>query len=124
MKIYIIDDDNISVYLTREIIKAVGFKGEVTSFSSAEEALDVLIKDIAAEIHQVIILDLDMPGMSGWGLLNALAPYKQQIMSMSRIYILTSSLSLSDKAKSEVEEMVSGLFHKPIEKSDVEAILS
>ncbi len=66
MKIFIIDDDNISIYLTIHGLKSAGFSENISSFLSAEEALQALLQKMATDVPQVIFLDLNMPGMNGW----------------------------------------------------------
>ncbi|MDB5264174.1 MAG: response regulator [Adhaeribacter sp.] len=123
MKTFIIDDDNISIYLTKHIIQATAFSKDITSFLSAEDALEVMLKDFPANMPEIIFLDLNMPGMNGWEFLEELAPYKTQLSGHCRIYILTSSLNVSDTTKSENYELVCGLIHKTIDQADLEAIM-
>ena len=124
MKTYIIDDDKISIYLTRHLLKTAGFSEDIAFFLSAEEALQTLLKNIGNHMPRVIFLDLNMPGMSGWDFLDALAPYKYQLLGQCRIYILTSSLDLADMAKSEEYELVNGFIHKTISQENIQVILA
>lgn len=124
MKTFIIDDDTISIYLTRHILKVAGLPGEICTFLSAEEALHDIIRALPTNLPQLIFLDLNMPAMDGWEFLDALAPYKDHLLDHCRIYILTSSLDVSDTAKAKDYALVYGLIHKPIEQEDVQAILA
>ena len=71
---------------------------------------------------QVFVVDLNMPVMNGWEFLEALAPHQQELLGRCHIYILTSSLALSDLEKSKKYELVSGLIHKPIDSGEIRAI--
>lgn len=124
MKTLIIDDDKISLFLTRQTLAEAGYTGDTLSFLSSEEALSALLQDLAADIPRLILLDLNMPRMDGWEFLEALRPYTQQLLGRCRIYILTSSLDLSDTARSEEELLVCGVIHKPMAPSDIQVILS
>ncbi|MCC9167712.1 response regulator [Pontibacter harenae] len=123
MKTYIIDDDRISIYLSTMEVQTAGYTGEVIPFLSAEEALSALLHDID-NVPEIIFLDLNMPVMDGWEFLEALAPYKEKLLGKCWIYILTSSLVLSDTSKSEEYDLVCGLIHKPLDVTDVQVILS
>jgi len=124
MKTYIIDDEEISLYLTRFMLVEENFSDDITSFLSAEEALEVLLPDLATTIPQVIFLDLNMPGMNGWEFLDALTPYKEQLLGRCQIYVLTSSLDLNDMAKSKKYELICGFIHKAIGQADIKEILT
>jgi CheY-like chemotaxis protein len=60
--ILVVDDDRIGLTLTRMILLAAGFM--VITAQDAEAALD-LLADPNAEIPAVIVLDLELPKMSG-----------------------------------------------------------
>ena len=124
MKTFIIDDDNIMHFLTKHLLQAAGYPGKLTSFLSAEEALEVLLRDMPANVPQVILLDLNMPGMNGWEFLDALTPYSGQLRGLCQIYILTSSVDLSDLAKSEMYDLVCGFMNKPIDQVSIETVMT
>lgn len=124
MKTYNIDDDQISNFLTERVLEEAGFATEVRSFVSAEAALSYIKQDCEANLPEVIFLDLNMPMMNGWQFLDALEPYKDELLGKCHIYILTSSLDTSDTARSAEYELVSGFIHKPLTLEDVQVILA
>lgn len=95
MKTYLIDDDNLAIYLTEHLLRAEGFSNCICTFQSAREALDKLVGK-KQRVPQVVFLDLNMPVMDGWQFLDALAPYQEALRGNCHIYILTSSLALKD----------------------------
>jgi CheY-like chemotaxis protein len=124
MNTYLIDDDHISNFLTEKALKREGFSNNIASFLSGEEAFAFLVENLAAQIPDVVFLDLNMPVMNGWEFLEALKPYEDQLTGRCHIYILTSSLALSDTARSKDYALVSGLIHKPLDREDIQTILS
>ena len=124
MKTYLIDDDDLGIYLTEQLLRAEGFSNSICTFQSAREALDTLVKEKEGSVPQVVFLDLNMPLMNGWQFLDALAPYENELRGRCHIYILTSSLALSDLEKSRHYHLVSGLIHKPIDSEEIRAIHS
>ena len=124
MKTYLIDDDTLSVYLTEQLLRAEGFSTAISTFYSAPQALQQLVEDTAETAPQVVFLDLNMPLLNGWEFLEALAPHKEALLGRCHIYILTSSLALSDLEKSKQYELVAGLIHKPIDTEEIRAIQS
>ncbi|RYU82487.1 response regulator [Hymenobacter persicinus] len=125
MKTYLIDDDDLGIYLTEQLLRAEGFSNAICTFQSAREALETLVKEKEnAAVPEVVFLDLNMPMMNGWQFLDALAPYEQELLGRCHIYILTSSLALSDLEKSREYDLVAGLIHKPIDSEEIRAIHS
>jgi CheY-like chemotaxis protein len=124
MKTYLIDDDDLGIYLTEQLLRAEGFSNSICTFQSARAALDTLVQDKENDLPRVVFLDLNMPVMSGWQFLDALAPYQQELAGRCHIYILTSSLALSDLDKSREYALVAGLIHKPIDSGEIRAIHS
>lgn len=122
MLTYLIDDDNISLYLTEQVLRMEDFATDIRTFLAAEEALAVLVAGLPAELPAVIFLDLNMPVMDGWGFLDALGPHAPALHGRCRIYILTSSLAPADTAKAQGCALVAGIIHKPLDEDEVRAI--
>ncbi|PRX98189.1 response regulator receiver domain-containing protein [Pontibacter ummariensis] len=123
MHSYIIDDDHISIFLTEQALRKEGIS-EVATFHSPEEALGHLVQRIPDKLPDLILLDLNMPTMSGWELLDALVPYEGKLQNNTHVFILTSSLDLSDSIKSREYNLVQGFIHKPLDREDIQAILA
>jgi CheY-like chemotaxis protein len=123
MKTYLIDDDDLAIYLTEQLLRTEGFSNCICTFQSAQEALEKLVGRGQA-VPQVVFLDLNMPLMDGWQFLDALAPYQEMLRGTCHIYILTSSLALKDLEKSKEYELVAGLIHKPLDSEEIRAIQS
>lgn len=124
MKTFLIDDDDLGNYLTETLLRLEGFGDDILTFQLAEDALRVLLQTRNGEIPQIIFLDLNMPLMNGWQFLEALTPYKNQLLGRCHIYILTSSLALTDMEKAKTYDLVAGLIHKPIDSDEIRAIRS
>ncbi|TGE06326.1 response regulator [Hymenobacter fodinae] len=122
MHIVLIDDDSTSIFLMRLLLQREEFADTITAFQSPEEALSFLQNVEAEKIPQVILLDLNMPVMSGWDLLDALTLKGNTQLNHCRIYILTSSLAQADRIRAEENPLVTRLIHKPLDKLELAVI--
>ncbi len=70
MEFILIDDDPITLFLAKHIFLNEDYSDNVIEFNDPERALDFLRHQISdGQVPQVIILDLNMPKISGWDLL-------------------------------------------------------
>lgn len=122
MKIFVIDDEPVSIFLTRGMLKLEGFTTGVETFMSAPEALQALIEREQENRPEVILLDLNMPEMDGWQFLDTLRMFEPGFMGAYKVYILTSSLDHSDLVRVQHYPDVAGYFHKPLKLEDIQKI--
>jgi CheY-like chemotaxis protein len=122
MQIVLVDDEHVSVFVTKKILEREGLADELHAFERPEEALQYVQQSVPGRIPNVILLDLNMPGLNGWDFLQSLQPYENQLLGQCFIYILTSSLDPSDTVRSSEFPLVSGLIHKPLDRIQVRTI--
>lgn len=122
MRIYIVDDDQLSIFLTKNMLALEDLTHDVCTFLSGKEALEALNAADVNSIPDILFLDLNMPMMDGWEFLNALAPLTQVVCKKCSIYVLTSSLDISDINRLKDYPFVSGLLHKPIRSEDINRV--
>lgn len=113
----LLDDDEIVHFFNNKLISSLVSNSKITSFTSGFEVLRHL-KSNPDEIR-IIIIDLDMPIMSGWDFLNALRSenYDQPV------YILSSSDASKEQGRMSSYGFVRGYFLKPLNSNDIRKIL-
>ncbi|MFV8281520.1 response regulator [Christiangramia marina] len=107
-KIYLVDDQPISNFITKKLLEIEGYRGTVKDFTNPCEAMEFVSEDRDA----IIFLDLNMPEMNGWEFLEML----QSRNCSHRIIILTSSTSKIDVDKAKDYPAVIKYMVKPMNK--------
>jgi CheY-like chemotaxis protein len=123
MRTVLIDDDATVVFLTTRLFEREGLGEELTAFVSPVEAVAFLrAQTLAGTVPHVILLDLNMPLMSGWDVLEALQPLEPHLTGHCAIYILTSSLAPADIDRAHEYPLVVELLHKPLDQTKIHTI--
>jgi CheY-like chemotaxis protein len=114
--VFIIDDDAIHQRIAQIMIEKHQLFDHYVSFTEAEKALAFLKenKDDSAKLPDVILLDLNMPVVDGWDFLDIYENFKQDLASVIRIFIVTSSVDEKDILRAGHYSTVNGFISKPL----------
>ena len=118
---YIIDDDEIIIYLTDKLLKKVEFSEKVEKFTDASSAIERLkfALKIGENIPEVILFDLNMPVMNGWDFIEEFSKLKTNIPA----FVFTSSIDPADKQKSFQYPEIKDFITKPLTIQKLDKIL-
>tara|TARA_R100000935_G_scaffold47258_1_gene70987 strand:- start:24 stop:395 length:372 start_codon:yes stop_codon:yes gene_type:complete len=116
--VILIDDQPITNFITRKLLQVEGITIPITDFTNPVLALEQILKQ--KEKNNLIILDLNMPEMSGWEFLDKLVESKYS----PKIVILTSSTSELDKDKASEYDFVKDYIIKPLNKIKISELCS
>ena len=123
----VVDDDQMNNMVSKFIIQRHDKQAEIQLFTDPEVALDDIFGDSSSEDHQlqsIILLDINMPMMNGWEFLDHVENLRQHTRNHFRIYMISSSIDLSDKKRAEDHFLLSGFFSKPLNADHLKTILS
>lgn len=123
-KTILIDDSEIDLFIHRRFLEVCNFSKELISYRSAENALDWLKNLDGDSPPNIIFLDLNMPLVDGFTFLKLFAQLPEQITQQSRIVVLTSSNSVTDRQQVFQHKNVIQMITKPIKQTDIEALRS
>ena len=123
-KAYIIDDDEVSLFLTSMLLEAGSYVQKVESFGNAVKALHALEKEDPQNMPEIIFLDLNMPDLSGWEFLDILTKEKHKYLDKCKIFILSSSVDIAEKEKAKEYQLVTAFLHKPLEEEELAKVFA
>lgn len=113
LEILVVDDDKIVRLLHNNQLRQVKLKKAPQLFCNGEEALNYLQKKDRSNKNILVLLDLNMPVLDGWGFLECL---KQEPMDANiYVIIITSSINKEDQLRSEKFPHVIGFCKKPMD---------
>jgi CheY-like chemotaxis protein len=115
-KYLLIDDDYIFNLVHKRIIQIIDKEGEVIEFKDSVKALEYIkaLLDSGDTLPDYVFLDISMPEMNGFELLDGLSDYSLEIFAHTKLYIVTSSLNDRDMKKAFSYPMLTGFYGKPL----------
>lgn len=121
-KTMLIDDSEIDLFIHRRFLELCDFSKELVVYKSAESALDWLKNLNEDTPPNVIFLDLNMPVVDGFSFLNLFTNLPDKIREHSRIVVLTSSNSVTDREQVFLYKNVVHMITKPMKQSDIDTL--
>lgn len=124
MNVLLVDDDAICNLLSKKTLERMGFVNEIQTALNGADALNLFneYSQGSRSVPDIILLDLSMPIMDGFGFLEAFRklpfPNKENI----RIVIVTSSINPNDISKAKAMG-VNHYLSKPISEDKLKTAL-
>ncbi|MES2689195.1 MAG: response regulator [Bacteroidota bacterium] len=118
--VLIIDDDDVVHFMHETLLKISGIKLPVRSFLNGKQALDYLVNNCQENGKYLLLLDINMPEMNGWQLLDELQ--KRELHCTIKVIILTSSVDSEDHLKAKKYSRVIDFIEKPLTTEHLETL--
>ena len=112
LRTIIIDDDEIVTFLQRKLVSKCELDLDPYTFKNGQKALDFLENESDKEVDYLIMLDINMPEMTGWEFLKKL----KLVSDNERFYVVmvTSSIDRKDKRDAAEDPHVVDFIEKPV----------
>jgi len=122
----IIDDDPSNNFLCEIMVKKTMAEMDIQSFLQPEIAVDYIKKEYSNgnAVPTVLFLDINMPVMTGWDVLEMLETFDQTIIRQLTIYLVSSSVDQMDKKRALENPLVIHYIEKPVTVEKLKQILS
>ena len=121
----LIDDDKATNFYNKWMLSKHGGFGEIVVRNSGVEGLEYLKnnEDDKNLIPDLILLDLNMPGMNGWEFLNKFKEFKNRFLKEIKIFILSTSKDPNDISLAKKDCDIVGYLNKPLSLNVLDYIL-
>lgn len=112
--VMLIDDSEADLLFSRIIVSRSGVCDDVLEFDCARNALAHLEAPAGGDVD-MILLDINMPGMDGFQFLRAYEDLQRTARARAIVVMLTSSPDPRDREQAESFDCVRGYVVKPID---------
>ena len=123
-KVFVVDDDFVFREVAEVLIKSSGLTDEISHFENGLQVYQELVQlaEIPSNLPELVLLDINMPVMNGWELLEELKVGPAAIKTGVQIHILTSSIAPEDLNLSKQYDFIKGYITKPLTNADLEKL--
>ena len=113
----VIDDDPINNLLCTHAIKTISDETEIKCFTLPMEGIEFIqtnYKTAEQNASTILLLDLNMPVISGWEFLERFKTFEENIIKQFTIFILSSSVDDHDIKRAKEIPLVKDYIIKPL----------
>ena len=118
LKILIIEDDEITNFITKTNLEKFGYKNIAVALNG-QEGLDYLMNNSCPDL---ILLDINMPILDGWDFLEATT--RLNLGLEIPVVVITSSIRFEDRSNAELYSNVIDYMEKPINFEELNNLLA
>lgn len=120
---YIIDDDEITMYLADRVMQKVELSGKIEKFTDGMNAIERIKfnNSINETMPDLILFDLNMPQTNGWDFIEAFSqiPISKDIPA----FIFTSGITPREIERAKTYSAIKGVILKPLSIQKINKIL-
>jgi len=124
-RLLIIDDNTTADLICRHFVRKDYPEIIVCSFTEPAKALEFIKNEHnTCPLQTAVLLDINMPVLSGWEVLEELEVITKFVQEHFSIYIFSSSINDEDKELSRNHPLVAGFIEKPLTSKKLATMIS
>ncbi len=122
--VLLVDDDPTALMVCQLKLELSSFCRKAIRVEDASSAIQFLksLTDRGEKLPELLLLDINMPGMNGWEMIEELEAAAWTGIEKMQVYMLTSSLDPEDRVKAGKYSLVKGFISKPLRDKDLDMI--
>lgn len=126
IKILLVDDDEITNFLSREVLQLHFTEAEIITVTNGEEALEFLANQLIENkpLPNIMLLDINMPLMNGWEFLEKLEEGNNHDYSSINIFMYTSSVYFEDLNRAKKNRLLKNILTKPLNNEGIQEMVA
>jgi len=119
----LIDDSDLDIFINEKFLSLSGLASSIRSFTNAESALAYFSSNPQKETETIVLLDLQLAGMSGFDFLDAFCQLDESLRKNTRIFMLSSTADTSDFERVSNHQCLEALLPKPLDIEKLKPLL-
>ena len=116
--VVLVDDDPLNNLLSKTVIKQVAKDANIFTFTDAQAGLDFVSNTMPGILGEnplaLLLLDIEIPVINGWKFLEEFEKLNVKVKKHLHIFMLSSSILLTDKEKALKNRFVIDFIEKPL----------
>ena len=114
--ILLIDDEDINLFILQNLLRLSGIDAEIVFFNTSRKGIGYLqeLIDRNEKFPDLILLDIEMPVMNGWGFLDIYKQFDKTYTYDCKVIIFTTSIIEQDMLKAKSYDEVEDFINKPM----------
>ncbi|MCH5721041.1 response regulator [Niabella hibiscisoli] len=115
--VLVVDDDPVFKLIAKKLFERSGDFFDLTFAENGLEAIELLkttIEQKAKPLPDIILLDIEMPIMNGWGFMEEFVKFPSEETRNISVYTVSSSIAQEDKNRTASYPQIKAYITKPL----------
>lgn len=116
LSLFVLEDDLIQQFILKNNLAKFKVFQDISYYENGAALVDYLYANKANPdcMPDIIFLDLEMPGVNGWKVLDELNKLNNLLCKRVIVYIITASISIKDRMRTLNYDFVKAFISKPV----------